>query len=100
MATYAEVASIREQEAWNAFLNKVRVAATIKAAAIIDSDTPAAAALEWARQTISNPSSAGDGLVWYVVASNVGVSVAAMLGASDSAIQTNINAAVDAIYGG
>jgi len=100
MATYAELANIKSDDtAWGGFLEKVRVAAVIKATAVIDSVTPGADVLAWAKGTIANPVSAGDGVVWYVVGSNDSIAVSAIYGASDNAIQTNVNAAVDAIYG-
>lgn len=100
MATYAELSTIRSDDTqWGAFLEKVRVATAIKAAAVIDAVTPSAEALEWANGAISNPGSAGNDLVWYIVAKNAGLALSAIYGASDNAIQSNINDAVDAIYG-
>ena len=101
MATYAELATIRSDDTeWGNFLAKVRVAAVIKATEIIDSTTPGEAALEWARSTIANPAASGDSIVWYVVGKNDNLALSAIYGASDTAIQTNVGAAVDAIYGG
>ena len=100
MATLAELSGIENDfSQWGAFIGKVRVAATIKAAAIIDSATPGATALDWAKGAIANPDSAGDDIAYYVVASNAGVPLQAIYDASDNAIQGNVNAAVDAIYG-
>jgi len=100
VATYAELATIRSDDTqWGDFLAKVRVAAAIKATEIIDAATPPEAALSWAKDTIANPTSAGDGIVWYVVGKNDNLALSAIYGASDSAIQSNVDAAVDAIYG-
>ena len=99
MATYLELAEITNEAGWNDFLNKVRMASAKKAQAVIDSTTPGATVLEWAKNTISNKNQAGDALVDYVIASNSGLTISTILSASDSAIQTNVNAAVDAIYG-
>lgn len=99
MATYLELSGIKEQAGWNDFLSKVRVAAAIKAAAVIDSTTPAVTVLEWAKQTVSSPAEAGNSLVNYIIAVNDGATVTQILSATDAAIQTNINSAVDAIYG-
>lgn len=99
MATYLELATIQEEAGWNAFLNEVRVACAKKAQAIIDSATPGADALAWAKNTISDKNAAGDELVDYVIAANSGLTISTILGASDSAIQANVGDAVDAIYG-
>lgn len=100
MATYAELSTIRNDDTqWGNFLAKVRVATAIKAAAVIDSATPPAEAVEWARGAIAEPGDAGNDLVWYIVAKNDSATLSQIYSASDSSIQTNINVAVDAIYG-
>lgn len=53
--------------------------------------------VKWAVQSISERESATDELFAVVLAANVGVSQAGLLGASDSAIQTNVNEVVDAL---
>lgn len=98
MATYFELATLTEEADWDAFLQKVLVATAIKATAIINAAAPSPEALAWARDAIGRPRAAGEDLVWYVVASNETASVAQILAATDSAIQTNIDAAVDALY--
>ncbi len=100
MATYAELADIQQQAGFNDFLNKIRVAATIKAQSIVDSPTPTAAEIAWAQSTLNDPASAGDGVMWYAIASNSGAAVSAILTASDAAIQTAVNDAVSAIVAG
>ena len=99
MATYAELSAIKTEASWPTFLDKVRLAAAVKAAAILDSATPSAAAVAWASAALSSPASAGDDVVWYVIAKNKGVALTAILGASDSAIQANVDAAVDIVGG-
>lgn len=99
MATYLELAEISEQATWNDFLNKVRFAAVKKAQLVIDSTTPGATVLEWARKTIANKSAAGDAIVDYVLAAGSDSSVATILGATDTSILNHVSDAVDAIYG-
>ena len=60
MATYTEIAAIQDNPLWNGLLSKIRIAAVVKAAAVIDSATPAAPVLEWAKTTIANPTQAGN----------------------------------------
>ena len=98
MATYLELARITEQNEWGDFFDKVVTATAIKATAIIDSATPTQVALDWAKEAVNKPRQAGDGVVWYVIASNNGVTQAQILSASDNAIQTNVDAAIDALY--
>lgn len=100
MATYAEIAAISNDPSWSGLIDKVRVAVAIKAAAVIDSATPPAILLEWAKSAVSNPGPAANAIVYYVVAKNSAAAISAITSASDAAVQTNVNAAVDALYGG
>lgn len=99
MATYAELAAIQDDPQYNSLRQKIGVACAIKAAAVIGSPTPGADVLAWAKSTAANPLQAGDALIYYVIASNAAASVSQIYSATDSAIQTNVNDAVDAIYG-
>lgn len=99
MATYLELAEIENEAGWGDLLNKIRQAAAVKATAVIDSTTPGAVVLEWARTTVADKNQAGDDIAAYVVAKNKGLAIATLLAASDASIQTNVDAAVDAIYG-
>jgi len=102
MATYGELASIREQSGWAEFQNKVRVAAAIKAVAIFETTTPAPtqAAIDWATAAIRSPSVGGDSVLWYVIGANDTATLAQILSASDTAIQDNVNEAVGVIVAG
>ena len=99
MATYEELSTIQNNADYNVLLNKIQVACAVKASAIIDSATPAAEALEWAKGAIASPNAAGRSLVAYVIASNKAATLAQIYAASDTAIQTNVDDAVDAVYG-
>ena len=98
MATYLELAKITEQALWGDFIDKIKAACVIKATAIIDSATPTVEAKAWAEFAINAPTSAASSIVWYVIGSNDGLAISTILNASDSAIQTNVNAAVDVLY--
>lgn len=99
MATYIELSTIHLDPQWNDLLSKVRVACSIKAASIIDSATPAAEALAWAKEATKKPGIAGNDLAFYSVAVNESATLAQIYSATDAAVQANIDAAVDAIYG-
>ena len=99
MATYAELAAIRQEPLWNDLIDKIVVATSIKASEVIDSATPAATLLEWAKRAIAKPSDAANDIAFYVVAANKTATIAQILSAVDGDIQTNVDAAIDSIYG-
>ena len=99
MATLSELSDISSQPGYGALEGKIRVAAIIKAQVIADSQSPTAEALAWARNALSNPATAAKEILPYVIAKNNGVAISASLSASDSAIQTNVDAAVDNLFG-
>jgi len=98
MATYAELSSITNEAEYQSFIDKVRVAVTVKAADIIDTATPNAGLLDWAKTAINSPAAQSKAVAFYVIAKNKDVALASILTASDAAIQTNVGAAIDALY--
>ena len=98
MATYLELARITEQNDWGDFFDKVVTATVIKATAIIDSSTPSAEAVQFAKDALGQPRVAADSLVYYVIGANDSATIAQIFAASDNSIQTNVDAAVDALY--
>lgn len=94
MATYAELFDLRSN---SGLRNKVAVAVAKKAQAIFDLATPTAKQVTWAGEAIENPVSKADALLNYVLAKNSASTVAQISAASDAAIQTNVDAAVDKI---
>ena len=98
MATYLELAGIKEQANWNDFLNKVRVAAAINAQDIIDSASPTQTAIDWAKATLADKNEAGAAIADYLVAKFNTSSVATILGAADADIQTQVGNVVDILY--
>ena len=99
MATYAELANISDDPGFSGLKEKLNVAVVIKATALLDGATPTAAQIAWAQSALSSPVSAANDIQWYVIAANDSASIAAIVGASDSAVQNNVGAAVDAIVG-
>ena len=99
MATYTELAGIQDGTEWEVFLNKVRVACLIKATAVIDSTTPGADVLAWAKSCIAEPVSSAQSVVYYVVGSNATAALSAIYSATDNAVYSNVSDAIDAIYG-
>jgi len=100
MATYGELASIREQPDWADFQNKVRVSSVIKGVAIFNSVAPTQAAIDWATKTISSPTVGGDSIIWYVIGANDTATLSQILTAADANIQANVDEAVDIIVAG
>lgn len=98
MATLTEIATIQSEAGWNSFLDKIRGAVIVKSAGVIDEATPNAGQLEWATNAIQAPSAAAQGLVGYVVGTNNTATPTQILSASDNAVQTNVDAAVVALY--
>ena len=97
MATYAELYELRSD---SSLRNRVAMAVAVKAQALIDGNSPTAAQIAWASAAISNPTSKADMLMNYVLAANKDASVGQISSASDAAIQSNVDAAVDALVDG
>jgi hypothetical protein len=95
MATYTELQGIA---AGNQLLAKFTTAVAIQAEAIRNENpatTNHANRLIWAKQAYSDPQAMAVKMTWAVLAQNASATSAAILGASDSLIQTAIAAAVD-----
>ena len=95
MATYAELYNLQSD---SALKNRVAVACVVAAEAIRGEDdaTPNhASRILWAAAVFQNPAQEATRLFWAVLAANKDATVAQITGASDSAIQDNVDAAVD-----
>ena len=99
MATLSEIAAIKSDPLWGSLQNKVRAACVIKAAAILNSATPTTSQVQWADSTLSSPTSSGDKVIYYVIATNSSATIAQIMGAADTAIQANVDDAVDKLIG-
>lgn len=96
MATYAEL----HQLANNGDLkDKVGVALTIAAQAKL-AGTPTSSDSKWARSTLTSLERESEKVLRLILAANVGQTQANILGASDAAIQTEVDAVVDGYIAG
>ena len=100
MATYLELATIQDQAGYGDLQRRIRTAVVIKAVSLLDLATPTAAQVSWAAGALANPSAAAEQVVWYVLGANSSAAVTAILSAGDNAVQSNVNAAADAIISG
>lgn len=94
MATYLELHSLASN---SDLQDKVEVAVIKKAQALIDAGNLTANAKAWCEEVLANPRSKGTDILYYVLAANSDAAVSAIQDATDSAIQTNVNTAVDAL---
>ena len=91
MATYNELFGLRNDDDLR---NRCTVAITIAAQAKL-AGTPTAPESNWAADVFQSPRSWGERSLWAVLAENNATSVAAITGATDASIQTNVDALVD-----
>lgn len=95
MATYLELFSIRSEPE---LVEKLTVAVVVAAEAIrvdVAPPTNQVNRLKWASQVFANPSVEARSMLWAVLAANKSLTLAQITGASDAAIQTNVDAAID-----
>lgn len=95
MATYAELLTASENSTLN---QKIRVACIIAAEAIRTENNATANhanRLIWAKAVFANPVAEAQRMLWAVLAQNKDATLAAITGATDAAVQTAVNAAVD-----
>lgn len=97
MATYQELFDLRSN---SGLRNKVAVACVKKAQALLELTPPTADQVAWASSTLANPIAQADKIFAYVLAANSSFTVAQIQGAADTAIQTNVDAAADALIAG
>lgn len=93
MATYAELRALFNDDAMR---NRLDVAVIIAANTLLGG-TPTAADQNWAAAAFNNPRTEGQKAFMAVLAENKGLSVSAIQGATDAAIQTNVDAIVPSL---
>ncbi len=99
MATYMELFNVKNN---SDFQDKVAVAIVIAAETIrTDSSPPTnqAQRLAWAQNAMDRPVEEARRMLWAVLATNKDATVAQIVGASDTEIQTQVDAAVDLFAG-
>jgi hypothetical protein len=103
VATYTELFQAGQNQE---LLNKVTVAAAIAADTIIQGNDTAdppwdqtapqpANRRKWAKETLEDPTGAGRSLLPALIAANESATLAQITGATDAAIQSAVNVAVD-----
>lgn len=95
MATYAELFDLRND---SALKNRVSAAVIIAAETVmneLDTVPNHANRLIWAKGVFANPGTESDRMFMAVLAANSDASVAQIQGASDAAIQTNVDDHID-----
>lgn len=96
--TLQEIIILKDEPGWDTFFESVRGAIIVKCADIIDTESaPSAERLEFAYAGLAPAFKAGQ-IVAFVVGKHNNLSTAQVLGASDSAIQSAVNAAIDKLY--
>jgi hypothetical protein len=99
MATYAELVTASNN---TALMTRIAVACAVAADKIrLEPDTTPnhAARVVWAREAFSDPGQAAKNILWSVLAQNRAATLAQITGADDAAVQTAVDAAVDAVAG-
>jgi hypothetical protein len=99
MATYTELHGLAGQ---NVLLERITVAIVIAADAILNEPEAAvnhANRLVWAKGAFNNPQNQAKPFLNALLASNNEVTVEAITGATDAAIQSKVDAAVDLFAG-
>lgn len=95
MATYSELFDLQTD---SALKNKVRIATVVAAEMIRGEDAGIpnhANRLLWAAAVFASPAAETDRMFWAVLAANKDLSVAQIAAATDAAIQTAVDAAID-----
>lgn len=97
MATYEELDQLPDDPNWGPLYAKIRFAVTVKAQDYLDGVSPTQQQVDYAKNALANPDSAAQSVQWYVLAANKGATTAQILAATDTAVQTNVDAAIDAV---
>ncbi len=95
MATLTELQDLAHN---NDLRGKIERAITITALAITKEVSPSAERLQWGSDGLANPDDQVQLMLNYVLAENSAATIAQITTATDSAIQTNVNDAVDALH--
>jgi len=91
MATYTELYILAGD---NVLLDKITMAITIKADAILNDGAATAPQIAWAKTAFNDPQKQAKAFQYAVLAANKGATVTTITNATDSVIQTNVDAAV------
>jgi len=97
MASYTDLFGLRSN---SVLINRIAVAVTIKAQVYVDTTPTDADQLTWASRVLTSPRPEAEKLLHYLVAADNTATISQITGASDAAIQTRVDDAVDALVAG
>ena len=97
MAAYTELFELRSD---GPLRNRAAVAVAVKAQDLLAGGTPTADEVAWADAALKNPLGKANELLNYVLAANKAATVGNITGATDAALQSNIDSAADALIAG
>jgi hypothetical protein len=97
MATLLELADFAASADHAALVKKIKVAIAKKAVAVGNLATPTAEQIAWAKDAIAAPDRYAGIVINYVLAANASASIAQIVAATDTAIETQVGNAVDKI---
>ncbi len=97
-AQYLEIYGIATGDDGANLRAKITVCAAIKAHAISLEVGPSQTRADWAREALENPQSKVELLLNYLLAADNTLTVGQITGASDAAIQTRCDSAIDDLY--
>ena len=95
MATYIQILTAAQNDDLR---SRVRVACIVAANTVRTEPAETAnhaARMLWAKGVYESPVNAGEKMLWAVLAQNSEATLTQITGASDAAIQNNVNAAID-----
>jgi hypothetical protein len=95
LATYDE---LRAKFADDAFRHRLEVAVCVKAHSILQEPSPSAGRLAWATAAFSGTAAEADRMLRYLLAANKDLTVAQIEAATDDALQTKADEAVDKMF--
>ena len=95
MALYKDLVGLDQ---YDILLRQIIVSIAIEAKLITDAigtgSPPTANQIAWAKNALNNPQTEQARVFWYVIAANNTATIAQIQTATDSAVQTNVHAAV------
>ena len=97
MALYTDLNAAIGSAQLEPLREQIVIAISVKAYAIATSATPTAAQVAWAKAALADPASYLKLLLNYIVAQYNTQTVAIIAGATDTQVQTAVNAAVDTL---
>ena len=97
MASYVDIRSIWNDVSNDGLKAQVEVATVIAAEAKLSSGTATASEQKWAGSVLADPKGEAQKAMLSVIASNNGLTIAQMQGATDSDVQTKVDSVVDGL---